>query len=311
MRELPLIGLLLLPTTALASAPSYQVRHATTACVTSAALASRAHAGCFKVSAHRRWKHVGRRGHGIVLMQAVPPLAGEPPLLYFRTTSLARVRGLHPRHSAAPAAAIVTEAATVARTAPAAVVTLEPLAATALLRSPPPAAPPSMTRTLSVRSRPASHPALVLLVWLLIIGAAALLVRFVLIRKRPAPVADPEQRPAIDAHAPASSMTLYKSRCVDQLRHAGWDARTRFSAGLPGPDVVARSNGLVLALQCHASRLPVDVGAVEQACMARERQQSDLAAIVSNAPFTDAARQLAERTGIVLLHEDELASFAT
>ena len=103
----------------------------------------------------------------------------------------------------------------------------------------------------------------------------------------------------------------YKMSCVARLRLAGWDARTRFSAGLPGPDVVASSRqGLVLALRCHPSTEPVDVAAVEDARHARDCQHSDLAAIVSNGPFTEPARQLAARTGVVLLHEDQLESFA-
>lgn len=106
------------------------------------------------------------------------------------------------------------------------------------------------------------------------------------------------------------SVGEYKSRCVARLRRAGWDARTRFSANMPGPHVIASQDGLVLALQCHLSAEPVDVEAVEDACLVRERQCSDLAAVVSNAPFTEPARQLAARTGIVLLHEDQLASLA-
>lgn len=102
----------------------------------------------------------------------------------------------------------------------------------------------------------------------------------------------------------------YKRRCVAALRRAGWNARTRFSAGLPGPDVIANSGDVVLTLQCHVSAEPVDAWAVKDACAARERQRSNLAAIVAIGPFTEAARQLAERTGIVLLREDQLASFA-
>ena len=113
-----------------------------------------------------------------------------------------------------------------------------------------------------------------------------------------------------DAIASEVSMGEYKNRCVATLRGAGWDARTRFSANMPGPHVIASHRGLVLALQCHPSRKPVDVEVVKDACLMRERQASDFAVLVSNAPFTEPARQLAARTGIVLLHEDQLASLA-
>ncbi len=115
-----------------------------------------------------------------------------------------------------------------------------------------------------------------------------------------------------DAAATASKVSMgeYKNRCVATLRNAGWNARTRFSANMPGPHVIASHRGLVLALQCHPSLKPVDVEVVKDACLMRERQASDFAVLVSNAPFTEPARQLAARSGIVLLHDDQLASLA-
>ena len=102
----------------------------------------------------------------------------------------------------------------------------------------------------------------------------------------------------------------YRKRCAAGLRHAGWDTRTRAAESAPGPDVIARNGERVLALRCLPSSEPVDVQEVVDACEVREQQRSDLAAIVSNASFTEGARQLAARTGIVLLHENELSSFA-
>ena len=167
-----------------------------------------------------------------------------------------------------------------------------------------------------------------LLLWIAVVTMAMLLVRLAGRRRRRAEANGPEMpepagappdwrgfqpprpRPADAAAVPGISAGEYKSRCVASLRHAGWDARTRFSANMPGPHVIASHGGLVMALQCHPSAEPVDIGAVEDACLVRERQCSDLAAVVSNAPFTEPARALAARTGIVLLHEDQLASLA-
>ena len=115
-------------------------------------------------------------------------------------------------------------------------------------------------------------------------------------------------QPARAAAAPGA-LADYKSRCVSMLRLAGWDARTRPPGGNREPDVIARRGARLLALQCHVSSEPVDVQAVEDACLAREKQRSDLAAIVSRSRYTEAARQLADRTGVVLLQDHELASF--
>nr|WP_321984533.1 restriction endonuclease [uncultured Lichenicoccus sp.] len=116
--------------------------------------------------------------------------------------------------------------------------------------------------------------------------------------------------PVMARTAPAAgALADYKTRCASMLRLAGWDASTKFPGGTREPDVIARRGTHLLALQCHLSPDPVDVQAVEDACLARERQRSDLAAIVSRSRYTEAARQLADRTGIVLLHDHELASF--
>ena len=336
MRQVPLIGLLLLlPTTGFCE-ELYHVRHVTHACIDPAALAARsssarARGHCFRVAPWQRWErlpYAGRRG--VLLLRREPPHAGEPPLFFRRSNVRALLHGQavapHDRHPAYEPQTVITSAAAMRAVVPPS--PAAPLSALAPLVSPPP--PPALvttrtprrTRSGTVQTGRTSHLFAVIMLWALIIMAATLLVRFVLTRLKPAPLpteaeaappplaAPLRQEEFPPAVAEPSSDGDYKARCVVRLRHAGWDARTRFSTGLPGPDVIARSNGLVLALQCHTSGSPVDVDAVEDACMVREHQHSDLAAIVSNAPFTEAARQLAARTGIVLLHEDELASFA-
>ena len=110
--------------------------------------------------------------------------------------------------------------------------------------------------------------------------------------------------------AAATALGVYKRRCVADLRHAGWDARTRFSAGMAGPDVIATNGSVMLVVRCHPSTDPVGADVVEEACLTREQHRSDIAAIVSTGPFTELAKDLAARTGVVLLHEDELTTFA-
>ena len=321
MRWLPLIGfLLLLPTGTIAAPLLYHSRAMTHACIDIQALAwrfpeMRAQRRCFMVSPRQRWERIVQPVRGLLLMRAVPPHAGEPPL-YFRGASLRRARDRrarlgnhHPSHlygglhrgillteAQVQESPVITAAAPLGRFIPA-------VAALATPTKP-------VVRAAPARRGRSDHLSLVLLLWALIIGAVTLLVRLGSRVRRPQTLHEPEasvQGPA-GGIVPAGSGTC-KSRCVSRLRDAGWDARPRFSAGLPSPDVVAHNNGVVLSLQCHASLLPVDVAAVEQACLVRDRQNSDVAAIVSDAPFTDAARELAERTGVVLLREEELASF--
>ncbi len=103
-------------------------------------------------------------------------------------------------------------------------------------------------------------------------------------------------------------------QCAGLLKEAGWSAIVRQvhagNAGSSGADVVARRRGRTLALRCVPISLPVDEAAIEQACMTRERERADMAAIICASPATFGALKLASETGITLLHPDQVGSFA-
>jgi restriction system protein len=73
--------------------------------------------------------------------------------------------------------------------------------------------------------------------------------------------------------------------------------------------VIANRAGKVLVLQCKLYGSPVGNDAVQQVGAARQFQAADLAAVVSNQPFTRSARELAGVNYVHLLHHDQLASF--
>ncbi|WP_428377922.1 restriction endonuclease [Lichenicoccus sp.] len=109
---------------------------------------------------------------------------------------------------------------------------------------------------------------------------------------------------------PPADATDFGRHCIALLDKAGWQTSVRPIAGQGMPDLVAERDGRVMALQCLPVEPAVDEEAVDCACMARERQQADSAAIVSDASFTAPAKRLALQAGIALLHADELAAFA-
>lgn len=98
-------------------------------------------------------------------------------------------------------------------------------------------------------------------------------------------------------------------RCALMLRDAGWDAYIRPSSDRRPADVVASRGGRVMALRCLPAGVLVDEQAIEEVCVARERERADLAVIVSNAIYTERARQLAAHIGIDLLDENQLGPF--
>lgn len=99
----------------------------------------------------------------------------------------------------------------------------------------------------------------------------------------------------------------YERFCAARLERAGWTARVTRAAGDQGVDVVAERGGVRLVVQCKRYAKPVGNAAVQEITAAAHHWSSDLAAVVSNAGFTPAARKLAVSTGVLLLHHDELS----
>ncbi|MCE2565094.1 restriction endonuclease [Komagataeibacter sp. FNDCF1] len=121
-------------------------------------------------------------------------------------------------------------------------------------------------------------------------------------------------RPATGAvntgYAPDMDPIAYERYCAGCLRACGWDAQATPPGGDQGADVIARRDGLRLVVQCKLYRSAVGNEAVQQVSAARLHYQADVAAVVSNADYTSAARQLARSNNVFLLHHDELAAFA-
>ncbi len=99
----------------------------------------------------------------------------------------------------------------------------------------------------------------------------------------------------------------YERFCAQLLQQAGWRARPTQASGDQGCDVVAERDGFRLVIQCKRYGRPVGNAAVQEAAAAALHWSADMAAVVSNAGFTPAARKLAGTTGVRLLHHDALA----
>jgi restriction system protein len=99
----------------------------------------------------------------------------------------------------------------------------------------------------------------------------------------------------------------YERFCASLLTRAGWQARPTQASADQGADVVAERGGTRLVVQCKRYGKPVGNAAVQEVAAAARHWSADMAAVVSNAGFTPAARKLATSTGVILLHHDELA----
>jgi restriction system protein len=102
------------------------------------------------------------------------------------------------------------------------------------------------------------------------------------------------------------SGTEFEQLCSDLLRESGWDARATKATGDQGVDIIAQREGLTVVLQCKRYSSPVGNRAVQEAFSGKEFEDADYAAVVSNADYTTAARQLANKNGVLLIHYDDL-----
>jgi restriction system protein len=101
----------------------------------------------------------------------------------------------------------------------------------------------------------------------------------------------------------------YERHCALQLEKAGWTTRLTAATGDQGADVIAHRAGKILVVQCKLYSSPVGNDAVQQVIAAQRFQSADVAAVVSNQPYTKSARELANVSGIHLLHHEQLVSF--
>jgi len=97
--------------------------------------------------------------------------------------------------------------------------------------------------------------------------------------------------------------------CADILKANGWQARVTQASGDQGIDILARYNEIEVVFQCKKYSSPIGNKAVQEAIAGKQYARANLAAVVSNAAYTTSAKQLANTTGVHLLHYSELRNF--
>jgi len=98
----------------------------------------------------------------------------------------------------------------------------------------------------------------------------------------------------------------FEQYCADSLTRCGWTARATKKSGDQGIDVLATRGGIKAVLQCKKLSSPVGNGAVQEAISGKAFEQADVACVVTNNTFTQAAKQLAAMSGVLLLHYRDL-----
>jgi restriction system protein len=115
-------------------------------------------------------------------------------------------------------------------------------------------------------------------------------------------------RPAPPARPAAASGAEFELACQEILEERGWSARRTPAGGDQGADIIAERDGLTVAIQCKRLARPVGNKAVQEVVAARTYYEADAAAVVAAGDYTEAARRLAARNGVLLLHVDDLGN---
>jgi restriction system protein len=126
----------------------------------------------------------------------------------------------------------------------------------------------------------------------------------------------PAERPLESAPLPSPDPDLpvdaleYGQQCASLLRDAGWTTESTPVCNSQDIDIWAERDGRTFLLICKSTTIPIGIDAVERACAELDERHADLAAIVSNAPFTRAARQMASARGLRALNQNDLPQLA-
>ena len=85
----------------------------------------------------------------------------------------------------------------------------------------------------------------------------------------------------------------------------GWAATVTPGSGDQGIDVIAEKDGKKLGIQCKLYSSAIGNKAVQEAHAGKSYHDTDAVAVLSNAPYTSSAKDLAKMTGVELLsHHD-------
>lgn len=120
---------------------------------------------------------------------------------------------------------------------------------------------------------------------------------------------DRSQQPASIQASGYATPSEFEHWCANQLRCTGWNATVTAQAGDQGADVRAEKNGVILVVQCKFYNQPVGNSAVQEAFAAKAFYRAHIAAVVSTAGFTKAARALAVQSEVHLLIPEQLRTF--
>lgn len=109
----------------------------------------------------------------------------------------------------------------------------------------------------------------------------------------------------VDVHT--LSPTDFEAYCATLLNKAGWSTTMTRGSGDQGIDIIGEINGLKAVFQVKKSATLIGNKAVQEALAGKAFIGANIAFVVSNAGFTHSAQELANASGVKLMHYAELS----
>lgn len=100
----------------------------------------------------------------------------------------------------------------------------------------------------------------------------------------------------------------YEKQVAQSLSEMGWDTQVTKANGDQGCDVLAVKDRARVAIQCKYYSKPIGNKAVQEINAAKSYYDANFAAVVSNQSYTPAAKLLATKLQVALLHHSQLSS---
>lgn len=108
------------------------------------------------------------------------------------------------------------------------------------------------------------------------------------------------------AYSESLSGREYEALCRGILVKQGWHVETTKVVGDQGVDLIATKGNDKVAIQCKKYSSSIGNWAVQEIVAGKDYYKSHYGVVVSNAPYTRSAKELAQVHGIRLLHHNDL-----
>ena len=101
----------------------------------------------------------------------------------------------------------------------------------------------------------------------------------------------------------------YEEFCKEKLESLGYNVQKTKGSNDQGVDLIV-NNDKKIVIQCKHHSKPIGNKAVQEVFTGKHHLGADIAIVVASSTFTKSAKELANTTGVILLHHDELNSIS-